>query len=231
MYNTRLNNTLNGPLHLGHVYMGLMNQQASKDTGGKFIVRWDDSNPAWVNVLGAERMSAIRDGQREDMEWVGIQPSEWRTQIDIIGEVHEWIAKKGVTLLPDNPLPYTPEIIGQPAGSILYPLTTTLTAEKVVMDWMESTNLLIRGFDLITEYSLYGYYCRVFGLPEPQHIYLPRLRWSDGDMSKSVGSKTVCELRRCGYTPEQVRRMVEKACLFLPENGWKISNLKAQPCL
>jgi glutamyl/glutaminyl-tRNA synthetase len=231
VYNTRLNNTVNGPVHLGHVYTGLVNKYAAVESEGFFVMRFDDSNPAWLTTLGQERMNAIMEGQQDDLNWLGVSPDGYYRQSDMMDEVHEWIAKKGVTLLPDDPLPYTPEIIGVPEGTILYPLTATLTPEKVVMDWMQGINLLIRGIDLITEYSLYQYYCRVFDLPEPKHVYLPRLRWSKGDMSKSFGSQSVADLRRFGYTPKEVMAMVEKACLLLPANGWKISNLKAQPCL
>jgi glutamyl/glutaminyl-tRNA synthetase len=227
VYNTRINTTTNGALHLGHVYTALVNEAVSNETGGRFIVRFDDSNPAWVSVIGRDRMELIIKGQKEDMEWVGLRPSVWSNQSGIIDEVHKWISRR-IGLLPDDNSPTTPGIIGG-EGLVLYPLTPTLTAEKVVMDWMEGTNLLIRGIDLITEYSLYQYYCRVFGLPEPRHIYLPRLKWAYGEMSKSAGSQTVCELRNSGYTPRQVRDRLETACLVLPSNGWTLDNLKGSP--
>jgi glutamyl/glutaminyl-tRNA synthetase len=172
-------------------------------------------------------MELIIKEQREDMEWMGLNPYYWKKQSDIIDEAQEWIGKR-LTLLPDDALPATPGIIGG-EGLVLYPLTATLTAEKVVMDWMDGINMLIRGLDLITEYSLYQYYCRVFELPEPKHIYLPRLKWMHGEMSKSAGSQTVCELRSSGYAPRQVKDRLETACLILPINGWTLDNLKGSP--
>lgn len=227
MYNTRFNPTINGNIHMGHLYTAFVNQAVSRESEGRFIVRYDDSNPAWVSQLGRDRMELIIKGQREDMEWMGLNPYYWKKQSDIIDEVQEWIGKR-ISLLPDDALPATPGIIGG-EGLVLYPLTATLTAEKVVMDWMDGINMLIRGIDLITEYSLYQYYCRVFELPEPKHIYLPRLKWAYGEMSKSAGSQTVCELRNSGYAPRQVKDRLETACLILPSNGWTLDNLKGSP--
>ena len=229
MYNTRINPTTNGPIHLGHLYTAFVNEAVSRETEGRFMVRWDDSNPAWLSEFGQDRMNLIIVGQREDLAWIGLKPYAWTKQSDIIDEVHDWINKRAVVLPDENP-PSTPEIIGG-EGLVLYPLTTTLTAEKVVMDYMNGINLLIRGVDLLSEYSLYQYYCRLFGLPQPRHIYLPRLRWSGGDMSKSRGAQSVGELRNSGYTPKQVRDMIEKACLILPANGWTLGNLKGSPRL
>lgn len=229
MYNTRLNPTTNGACHLGHLYTGFINEAMSRETGGKFIVRFDDSNPAWLSEIGHDRMELIIKGQREDMEWVGLQPDDWTQQIDIIEEVREWLGKH-MKIIPDEPSPTTPHIVGG-EGLLLYPLTTALTAEKVVMDYMEGTNLLVRGIDLLSEFSLYQYYCIMLDLPRPKHIYLPRLRWSGGDMSKTIGAQSVCELRNSGYTPKQVKDMLEKACLILPANGWTLSNLKGSPRL
>ena len=229
MYNTRLNTTVNGPAHLGHIYMALINQEVAESSGGKFVVRFDDTNAAWITTIGRARMDIIMSEQTEDMKWLGISPDEWTRQSSIIEEVRKWLDGK-MRILPDDPLPYTPGIVGED-GLVMYPLTPALTAEKVVMDWMEGTNFLVRGLDLITEYSLYQYYCRVLGLPEPKHIYLPRMRWGKGDMSKSGGSQTVRDMRINGYTPAQVISKVEKACLILPANGWEFSNIKAVPWL
>jgi len=229
MYSTRLNTSVNGPLHLGHIYTGLINESVAHETGGKFIVRWDDSHPIRLVTLGRAKTELILKGQRDDLEWLGFEPDKWIKQSDIIDEVHEYLSKRADVLLDKNPPEVIPELIGN--DILLYPLTPMLTAEKVVMDWMEGVNLLIRGIDLLSEYSLYQYYCERFGLPRPKHIYLPRLRWKDGDMSKTGGAQTVFDLRRDGYTPQEVLDMVGIACLRNTPNGWTFQNLKSEPRL
>ena len=50
-YNTRFNPTISGPLHIGHLYMALVNEAEAHRSGGKFIVRVDDTNRQWSHRL------------------------------------------------------------------------------------------------------------------------------------------------------------------------------------
>lgn len=228
MYNCRLNPSVNGNLHLGHLYMAMINETIAHESGGRFIVRFDDSHLIRISVLGRDKIELIRKGQQDDLEWLGFKPDKWIKQSDIIDEVHEYLSKHA-TIMPDENPPAVPEIIG--SDVMLYPLTTMLTAEKVVMDWMEGVNLLVRGVDLLSEYSLYQYYCRLLGFPQPLHIYLPRLRWEHGDMSKTGYAQSISDLRYNGCTPGQVWEMVATACLVNVPNGWTLHNLKGEPRL
>ena len=206
----------------------LVNEAVARNSGGKFVVRFDDAHPMRLATIGKEKTDLISKGQREDLEWLGLIPDEWIKQSDVLAEIRDDLFHIGI--LKDVEPTIVPDLIGG-EGLVLYPYTPMLTAEKVVMDYREGVNLLIRGIDLITEYSLYQHYCERFGYPQPHHIYLPRLRWSQGDMSKTAGSLTVAELRGNGYTPQQVKDMLIKACLISPCNGWTLTNLKAHPCL
>lgn len=225
---TRFNPSSNGPLHLGHVYMALINEAFAED--GRFIVRWDDSHPRRIRDMGRERTDNIRRGQREDMEWLGFKPYAYIKQSDIIDEARELAASFGVTMKDEEPVKLA-RLIGSDYDVLTYPLTPALTSEKVIMDHAIGTTHLIRGIDLMTEYSLYQYFCRLFNLPQPEHIYLPRLRWRNGDMSKTLGARSVCNMRNEGYTPQDVRDIVARACLRSPGNGWTLGNIKGVPCL
>jgi glutamyl/glutaminyl-tRNA synthetase len=234
MFTTRFNPSSNGSLHLGHLYTALVNEALAQSSGGRFIVRFDDSNPYHVNNLGPERMARVANEQRRDLLWLGFEPDSWIWQSVILVEVYEWLGKRIPLLrdeVPQDDVPLrVPELIGDDYTP-LYPLTPTLTAEKVVMDWQAGVTLVVRGVDLLSEYSLYQYYCRRLDLPQPRHIYLPRLKWAHGDMSKTNGAQTINDLRYAGYTAAQVRDMVAKACLHYPPNGWTLQNLKGQPRL
>lgn len=229
MITTRFNPSANGPLHLGHIYMALINEAYAKERGGKFIVRWDDSHPLYLANLGEERVKRIVEEQQRDLQWLGIQVDMFINQRDIIRNVHEWIVDE--TKFPrfqDEYTAPTPWLIDE-GFTLMYPFTPMLTAEKVVMDYWEGVTHLIRGIDLVSEYSLYQYYCRCMDIQAPVHIYLPRMKWQYGDLSKSTHARSVGDLRNSGYTADDLMRIVATGCLKNPNNGWSIENLKAEP--
>lgn len=228
-FNTRFNPSANGGIHLGHVYTALINEAVAHDAGGRFIVRFEDTARSSLHLAPFEQQRRIADGQRADLEWLGIPVDEWVYQSDIDPEVTALLAERFHCV----PLPDEPWRFAQIAGGAYqpFPFTPTLTARKVVMDWMEQVNFLIRGVDLATEYSLYQFYCVTFGLPPPQHFILPRLRDAGGDVSKSNHSTTVTELRAAGWTPAEVRNMVAVACLRNSVLPWALHNLNPEPRL
>lgn len=57
----------NGFMHIGHAKAVLLGYDAAKNYGGKFLVRWDDSNPEKEKV---EYVEAIR----ESLKWLGVTP-------------------------------------------------------------------------------------------------------------------------------------------------------------
>lgn len=220
---------MNGSLHLGHLYVALVNEGITKDYNGKFYIRFDDTSPQHVKRYGAERLARTRVAQQELMEWMGLRTDGYSRQTDRLAEVHD-ILKTIEIRAADEYIPYQPELVAD-AYVPMFPFAPMLTAEKVVFDHMLGVNLLIRGVDLMTEYGLYQYFCEALGYPKPQHIYLPRLSWAGGDMSKRHGAVFLSELRADGYTPEQIREMLGFACLRNISNGWALSNLKGAPRL
>jgi len=57
----------NGFMHIGHAKAVLLGYDAAKNYGGKFLVRWDDSNPEKEKI---EYVDAIR----KSLQWLGITP-------------------------------------------------------------------------------------------------------------------------------------------------------------
>ena len=230
---TRFNPTANGPLHAGHIYMAMINEAIAHESSGKFLVRLDDTSPVTMAIVGRERMDAIAVGQRYDLEWLGIPVDEWSRQSESITQIHAAVSQ----YLDLEKLP--PEEIAQSQmcwlmgreHMDLYPYAPRLTAEKVIWDAQAGVNLLIRGIDLVTEFSLYQHFCFKFGVPTPRQIYLPRLMGSQGDIRKSLGGQSIADLRAAGYTAKQVKDKIEKACLRSPSDGWSLRNLKPEPTL
>lgn len=77
---TRFAPNPNGPLHLGHVRTALLNHEYARRYGGKFILRFEDTNPA--NAL-AEMYDLIR----EDLGWLGIR---WDEEYEQSGRVETY---------------------------------------------------------------------------------------------------------------------------------------------
>jgi len=209
--------------------MALVNEAYARERGGKFLVRFDDSHPLYLAEMGRERLDRVVGEQHDDLEWLGLKPDAYVRQIDIIEEVRAWTRENTKTPLfyYKHPAPI-PWVVGE-GFTLPFPLAPELTMEKVVIDNWEQVTHLIRGMDLLTEYSLYQFHCLCFDMPQPKHIYLPRLKWQPGDMSKTFGAILISELRSRGYSPKEVRDLLAKSCLIHPPTGWVIENIKPEP--
>ena len=63
MIKTRWNPTINGALHVGHLYSMLVNERFAHEQGGKFCVRFDDNNPPFVLNIPLDRRQMILEEQ------------------------------------------------------------------------------------------------------------------------------------------------------------------------
>jgi glutamyl/glutaminyl-tRNA synthetase len=234
-YTTRFNPTVNGPLHVGHIYVALVNEAEAHSTGGKFIVRFEDNQPEWV--WKTPDTPDVLDGMIDDLNWLGIQVDEWVKQSDIeeqAGKALEMLnggefrPRKNFTFL--NLLS---EVAHSDAHYFAY--APYLTAEKAVMDvLLAEVNLVIRGEDLLSEDCLYAYFCEKFGLPRPRMVYIPRLRQVGGnellsDISKSNGGFSVASYRESGVKPKELLHRLRVGCLIDPEGSWVLRNVKRRP--
>jgi len=232
--NTRFNPTANGRLHLGHLYLILLNRQAAEENGGKFICRFDDVQNYWVDRLGREQLNRNCELIMEDMEWMKIRTIySWQSResekneklIHSLGELSRSIPVIG----SDHRLA---NIVNQDRP---YPYVPYLTAIKVAQDYWEEINPLIRGDDLTTEFSLYCYFCETLGFPIPQMYYVPKLLQISGedlsDMSKTTGDHKIDDYRKAGYQPSDLIEILSRSCLEMPQLGWNIRNIKKHPIL
>ena len=131
-HNTRFNPTACGDLHMGHLYMALVNATEAKRTGGLFSVRIDDTQKYWVHRLGRKLTDQYTDNFREQLSRFMVI-DDWRVQStmpsmrEIRGE-HELFTK-----FPEQRWVYAKEvdIISDPTMAV-YPYTPYFTLEKVV---------------------------------------------------------------------------------------------------
>jgi hypothetical protein len=99
---------------------------------------------------------------------------------------------------------------------------------------MDNINLLIRGDDLITEFSLYCEWREKLGQPQFLHAYIPRLDLESNrgvqQISKTFGGYKIGDMVNI-YTIPGVLEMLKEGCLIDPTGEFDLNNLKANPRL
>lgn len=230
---TRFNPTTNGALHVGHIYTLIFNERLAHNQNGKFYIRFDDTSPPAAS-LPDEKRQRVMDNQHDDIEWLDVDIDGWQLQSELCEEVTYNLDALGFDPMVDilegyHTLPIVVRMIG--TGWFPYPYVPQQTAERVMMDHMLGVTHVIRGEEFFSEFSLYSYFCEKFDFKSPEFIFLPRLMGKNGDISKTNGGYTIAEFRSDGYSPDDVKRLISKAALIYPNNGWNFANLKPNPRL
>ena len=235
MINTRFNPTVNGPLHLGHLYICLVNEHEAHNTGGRFVVRFDDTQRLYTAMHGEAQLAVWRDAMRRDLDqymtvdaytsesayWMTLhqRPAAFRAEVRqpmLIGA--QGVMDTATVIGQQDPYPFVPEI----------------TAEKVYLDAIEGITMLIRGIDLLSEYALYEYFRARAGVPTVRHIYLPRLHVPKNpptpSMAKTFGTHRIADMTK-KYGRDSIMEILRVSCLNDPEGAFNAGNVKAQPKL
>lgn len=233
--NTRFNPTTDGRLHLGHVYNMLVNEYEAHKDGGRFAVRFDDNQEVWKIRISPQQTQEIIDEMVEDIEWLGIEVDSFTRNSfleDDILDIHAGLNENvGLPSRVPAVVYNAPDMAG--SNITMYPYLPHQTRDKVILDFIQEITLLIRGEDLVSEFSLYKYFCDMFRIDSPTHVYLPRMRLSgeNRDLSKHNRFGTIKEGRDLGLTPSNIIDMVRVACLKDPGGAFSIENIKERPTL
>jgi glutamyl/glutaminyl-tRNA synthetase len=220
---------------LGHIYIALVNAYEAHNSGGKFTLRFDDNQVYWKWKYAPQQISEFAQGIIEDINWIGIPIDDFQKQSEMEDDAWSLLLKSRIDAKMRRPFYHEqiPEYPTMPDFGA-YPYAWDLTAEKVVMDFTSHINLLIRGEDLATEYSLYAYFCEMCGIPNPHHVYLPRLRMAghnelQNEISKTNGFYQIRQFRAKGYKPFDVLDLLRESCLIDVKGTWNIHNIKIDP--
>lgn len=233
-YNTRFNPTISGPLHIGHLYLALVNATEAHYTGGKFIVRADDTHDLWNHWIKKDE---------RDLYW-----KDYQEQLGLFMDVDVWErASEMLTpreIIGDNPhLECLPRQAWGNMQKIEWRVEANMRVfnydfrdviEKVIWDYHQKVNLLIRGEDLITEAQLYEHVTYILGLPAMRQIYLPKLMAStqQDDIRTSISkSERVYSLEKQipEFGVEGTLSLLRKACLIDPQGEFLAANIKPNP--
>ena len=120
----------NGYLHIGHAKSILLNYGLAKEYGGKFNMRFDDTNPTKEKVEFVESI-------KEDIQWLG---ADWEDRLffasDYFQQMYEGAVKliqKGKAYVPD----LTAEEMRQYRGTLKEPGTNDPNRERSIEENLE----------------------------------------------------------------------------------------------
>jgi glutamyl/glutaminyl-tRNA synthetase len=236
---TRFEPTINGPLHVGHIYLVLVNEAEAHVRGGRFIVRFEDNQPEWVWRIPRSETVQFMEGAKIDLDWLGIQVDEYQSQAEMQPMFQKCLEAlsefRGYKLISQDRLTFDQQPELTYTNIVPYPYAPYLTRERVIFDFLASVNLLIRGEDLVSEFSLYAYFCEMFGIQRPRMVFVPRMKMIDGGellpiaVSKTTGKGKICDYRKAEMEPSELLERLRQACLIDPAGPWLLTNLKAEP--
>ena len=228
-----------GFLHIGSVRTALFNWLYARHTGGKFILRIEDTDVARSTP---ESLRTILDG----LKWLGLDwdegPSFQSQRADIYKRRVKELVDKGMAYERDGAIRFKmtrqpieiPDLI---AGGVVRPLTETEMLDpdfvivrsdgnpvfhlvNVVDDLEMKITHVIRGEDHLSNTPKHIALFRAFGVEPPKYAHIPMILNPDGTkMSKSDPDPEKARLAslesyvREGYVPEAVRNYL---CLL----GW-----------
>lgn len=228
-YNTRFNPTISGQLHVGHLYMALVNEAEAHRSGGEFIVRVDDVQPNWCHWIKEEQRDQYYLEYQEQLSKF-MHIDAWYRQStmpkprEIVGD-HPLLNKWRIGFDQDHNVEYPKKLgYGWNGYSPLY------LVNKVILDYYTKTTLLIRGENLIGESSLYEHFLSEIGLLRVYHIYLPHLETPDTNVtiSKTRGGYTI-QKQLDAFGVEETLERLRDSCLVNPNGEFFVSNIKSNP--
>jgi len=237
-YNTRFNPTVSGAsLHCGHLYLALVNANEAHSSGGHFVLRIDDTQSIWNYKLGAKLVDQFAEFYREQLSrFMTIDKYVRQSNMPKIEEIIGW----NTSLLKDVPpemwdYDQVPEWIPD-RGMVMYPYTARLTLERVIWDYYDGVNWLIRGEDLVSEFALYTFFVDVIRIPRMRHTYIPKLRAENRaeilhlNVSKTLGSYRI-EKQIDKFGIDGTLDFLKKSCLIDYDKDFYVDNIKWNPTI
>ena len=117
----------NGYLHIGHAKSILLNYGLAKEYGGKFNMRFDDTNPTKEKTEFVESILA-------DIKWLG---ADWEDRLFFASNYFEQMYEAAVKLIKNKPSPFMTSVAA-PSISRSCPSKTASSAssrQQVIPSW------------------------------------------------------------------------------------------------
>lgn len=232
-YNTRIAPSPTGDMHLGTARTAYFNWLAAKATGGKFVLRIDDTDTARNQ---AKTIPVIWD----TIYWLGLKPDriiQQSKRADVYETIKNQMLKFGTLKKEDNgtfvmvepriPDTWTDDVVGQVKVSdfekdiirrtVLFRSdgTPTYHLASVVDDADLSINYVIRGVDHIsnTARHITIYHAIGYEGPAPTYAHVGLVFKDKKKMSKRDNAASMLKYKENGYSPAALLN-------FMARLGW-----------
>lgn len=204
--------------HVGNIRTALFDYFLAKSTGGKFILRLEDTDQA-RKIEGAE------EAIKESLLWLGAEWDEFVVQSERLSEYKNFAQKlveKGQAIVEEGAIRFLVEKSGSISWTdaignkeISYELENvedfiilkadgypTYHLANVVDDHLMEITHVIRGEDWIPSTPKHILLYKAFGWEAPVFAHVPNVMGVDGKkLSKRRGAKSVLDFKKEGYLP------------------------------
>lgn len=232
-YTTRIAPSPTGPMHLGTARTAYFNHLAAKASGGKFILRIDDTDNErsefrWVEDivscmawLGLDFDALVFQSESKhiyqqradylfDMGFAITTGKGAHMQLALreLPDASPWVDRIAgpQRIAPENVSGFENMTIIKPDGTPTYHFAT------VVDDIDMGVNLVIRGVDHLTNTAKHALLCRLLGEPMPEHAHVGLLFHKGKKLSKrNVGEDAPVTVKDCidlGFCREAVLNLL-----------------------
>lgn len=214
-YRTRFRPSLNGPLHLGSLYVAWKNWQMARAYGGQFVLLADADVPEgkYGRPVATELADELLTGWVADLTWFGITPDEVRRSDEpALREAHYAAAKRlGVEPTDGKQAPNIDRYVRSASDGMTAAYQPWLTIGRVSDDHELGISAFVRGGDLYSEAQLYDWLCwQLYGFSyRVQQEYMAQIIDDGGKLSKSSGAPSVLEYRCAGVSPADIKTAFE----------------------
>ncbi len=240
-YNTRFAPSNSGNLHCGSVRTAYLNWLAARSTGGKFILRIDDTN--------ADKSSDVYTANIIDtMNWLGLDYDHTFSQssrfdvylsraMDLVNQ-GKGVYKDGAICLKINDrlnswtdaanglIKITDDDLLHANGMVLIKSdgSPTYHFASVVDDIDMGINLIIRGTDHITNTSKHVFLYDALNAPVPKFAHIGLIFDGGKKISKRDGAASVIDMKLRGYHPDAILNLLIKMGWSHPDATFDQSN-------
>jgi glutamyl/glutaminyl-tRNA synthetase len=218
MYNTRIAPSPTGNFHIGTARTAYFNWLAARASGGKFILRIDDTDPS-------RTVDGALEGIHKSLDWLGLDVDEVYTQserLDIYNDVAEKMLDAGSAIRADNGAVllnrhYVTTWVDAIAGTQtsnqndidLYGNQVLIKADgmpiyhfaTVVDDIDMDINYVIRGADHFTNTYRHAIIYDALLSPKPTFAHIGLIMHNKKKMSKRDAAASLLGYKDAGYEP------------------------------
>jgi glutamyl/glutaminyl-tRNA synthetase len=220
--NTQFSPTPESPIHIGNLWIAMLNYEVAKQSGGKFVVFFDDI-PV-IPFYGEGRVKQVAEDALSVLDTMGYPPDlvVYGSEMEII--VDGFLKQFG-WLSDTEHYNCTMNLYKKDGWSTLAHLSFKQIAGYVVTEYIYGINPVIDGEDIVMWTSLYFNLCEQFNIPSPDMYFIPRVTLNAATTSKSGGAVGVSSMIK-HYGVDTIRDAILDGCLVDRDKPISLDNIQ-----